>query len=109
MRQCFLKGKYARARYVDQYHLLSPEFSEEEVFIQSTHMPRTIQSAYAHLMGLYSSAKPTPLTTEKINVPFKVRNLVEINAKLGSSALPHNFTSDYVVTFADRENIQGDI
>ena len=44
MRQTYLKGRYARERYIN---FLSPEFNEDEVFVQSTDMDRTIQSGYA--------------------------------------------------------------
>mmetsp|Transcript_10436 Transcript_10436/g.7791 ORF Transcript_10436/g.7791 Transcript_10436/m.7791 type:complete len:151 (-) Transcript_10436:434-886(-) len=42
-----------RQRYVEDYHLLNEEYDPREVWIQSTHKPRAIQSAYAETIGLY--------------------------------------------------------
>jgi len=42
MRQRYLLGRYSRERYVDQYGLLSPEYSPLEFEIQSTDVNRTI-------------------------------------------------------------------
>ena len=61
-------------------------------------------------MGLYSHGKNRILTGgEKIDVPFKVRNMAQINAELDESALPRDYTADYVVTFANRKDNSGDI
>lgn len=110
MRQTYLRGRYARARYVDEYRLLSPQFDASEVFFQSTDKERTIQSAYADLLGLYAPGKAGVINSKmKIDVPFKVRHSDVINANLGDAALPHNYTADYVVNFGNNQDILGDI
>ena len=53
MRQRYLLGRYAREKYAINSTLLSPEFIEGEVYIQSTDSERTMQSGYSELMGIY--------------------------------------------------------
>ena len=50
MRQRYLKGKYNRLRFAD---LLSEEYAPGEFYVQGSEYPRTTQSAYCELMGLY--------------------------------------------------------
>eukprot|EP00741_Cyanophora_paradoxa_P002437 tig00000076_g2362.t1 len=51
-----LGGEY-RKRYVDQYGLLSPQLKEGEIFVRSTDIQRTQQSAQSFLRGLYPAAE----------------------------------------------------
>jgi len=53
MRQRYLLGRYARERYTEKYKLLDSDYNEGQIFIQSTDVNRTIQSAYSELLGLY--------------------------------------------------------
>ncbi|CAI2368953.1 unnamed protein product [Moneuplotes crassus] len=57
MRQHYLLGQQLRAMYVSERDgdekLLSKEYNPEEIYVKSTQMPRTIQSAYSQLLGLY--------------------------------------------------------
>lgn len=64
MRQRYLLGRHARAKYTEEYDLLSPDFVEGEVYVQSTDVNRTITSGYSELMGIYppSVAAPVDLT-----------------------------------------------
>lgn len=41
MRQRYLKGRYNRSRYIEQYGLLSAEFTPGEIYVQSTNFERT--------------------------------------------------------------------
>ena len=65
MRQRYLKGRKNRERYIEKHLLLSPEHIPGEIYIQSTAKERTIQSAYAELLGLY----PTEYLTEISEFP----------------------------------------
>jgi len=51
-----------RLRYVEQYKFLSPTLDHDELFISSTMTNRTIQSAYAEVMGMYT---PTEMENKK--------------------------------------------
>ena len=55
MRQRYLLGKYNRERYVEEYELLDGgSFGiEEQVYLQSTLVNRTMQSIYSEFMGMY--------------------------------------------------------
>mmetsp|Transcript_34044 Transcript_34044/g.42010 ORF Transcript_34044/g.42010 Transcript_34044/m.42010 type:complete len:96 (+) Transcript_34044:255-542(+) len=95
MRQRQLLGSYSRQRYMGKYGLLSAsedgEYDENEFYIQSTNVNRTIQSGYSELMGLYPPGKGTPLTksqaeavSEGVAKPsFKVRDAAKLNKDLG--------------------------
>ena len=53
MRQRYLSGKHGKRRYQEKYQLLSKNYVPGEIYLQSTQSPRTIQSSYSELMGLY--------------------------------------------------------
>ena len=53
IRQRYLLGKYGRQRYNDVYKTLSQhnDPQESDMYVQSTDFYRTIQSAYAQVLG----------------------------------------------------------
>lgn len=53
MRQHYLIGRFLRKKYIEDMEFLSPQYNEDEVHVSSTHVPRTIQSARSHMIGLY--------------------------------------------------------
>jgi hypothetical protein len=53
MRQRMLLGLFNRERYVYHYDLLDAEYNPNQVYVQSTTVPRAIQSGYSELIGLY--------------------------------------------------------
>ena len=95
MRQRYMKGRQNRVRYQVQYQLLSEKYVPGEVFIQSSHLPRCIQSGYSELMGLYAleNDESSSLMDTKVDVPFNVRDADTIAEKLGAQALPHGLTA----------------
>ena len=109
MRQCYLKGRYNRARYVDTYGLLSPTFTPGELYVQSPDVLRTIQSAFSELMGLYppgtdvlTDSWKTSLALATIpSMPFTVRDADKILATLENSALPEAFEAIPVVNYEE--------
>eukprot|EP01112_Ceratiomyxa_fruticulosa_P000149 TRINITY_DN1016_c0_g1_i1.p1 TRINITY_DN1016_c0_g1~~TRINITY_DN1016_c0_g1_i1.p1 ORF type:complete len:424 (+),score=67.74 TRINITY_DN1016_c0_g1_i1:307-1578(+) len=46
-------GQQLRKLYVDTYKFLSPNFDPTEIWLRSTDVPRTIQSAQASIIGMY--------------------------------------------------------
>ena len=56
MRQRYLLGKYDRKKYIEDHKLLSENFSPEEIYIQSTLVNRTIQSAYSQFSGFFKGS-----------------------------------------------------
>ena len=42
-----------RERYVKGFGLFSEEYNSTEVYVRSTNVNRTIESAISHLVGLY--------------------------------------------------------
>lgn len=47
-------GKFLATRYMDEYALLSSHYRPHEIYITSTDTNRTIQSAMANMVGMYS-------------------------------------------------------
>lgn len=113
MRQRYLLGRSSRQRYTEEFEFLSPNYVPGEVFVQSTDVNRTLTSGYSELMGIYPpglSGAPQ-LTTQEQNQlnsvaapPFKVRNSKQVNERLGSYALPRDYTAVPIVTY-----INGDL
>lgn len=94
MRQRYLLGRHSRQRYTETYDLLSPEYDPSQVYIQSTSVNRTMQSGYSELMGLYPPGQGDRLTDEMVeavtaSLPFNVRGASQVQAELGSDALPN--------------------
>lgn len=53
MQQLYELGKRLRQRYVEEHAFLSPEFSPAEVYVRSTNIWRTIESAKCLIAGLF--------------------------------------------------------
>lgn len=53
MKQEFNLGKKLRNLYVKQYRLLSPEYTNDSVYVRSSNFNRTLMSAESLLFGLY--------------------------------------------------------
>jgi hypothetical protein len=94
MRQRYLIGKEKRKRYMGQNNFLSDYLETNPVFIESTNVYRTIQSAYSQIMGMFPqeyaptlnltlkqslSLSESPAPKRKVVLPFKVRNSAKIN------------------------------
>lgn len=53
MHQHYLLGQYIRKSYVEDQPFLSKSYDAGEIYVQSTDLNRTIQSALSHLYGLF--------------------------------------------------------
>ncbi|CAD8084805.1 unnamed protein product [Paramecium sonneborni] len=60
MRQQYVLGKWLRQRYIIDFPLLSPTFNENEIYIESSDVNRTLQSAYCNLQGMYPEGPIVP-------------------------------------------------
>ena len=67
MRQRYLLGMYGKQRYVDMFGALNQnDYSSRnnQIYVQSTDFYRTIQSAYAQMLGFLHSEIVEELTTK---------------------------------------------
>lgn len=67
MRQEYNLGKKFRARYVNNYHLLSENYTTGTIYVRSSDFDRTLMSAESLLLGFYPSNSEGPLLS--INNP----------------------------------------
>mgnify|MGYP000935173602 FL=1 len=98
-------GSYMRKIYIEQQKLLSPTYNEEEIIAISSHTSRTVQSAYAHLMGLYPPKTGGNVTNPDLNglLPYNYSSETLGN---NTPALPYNYQTIPVYTFSkDDDNI----
>lgn len=58
-------GVELRQKYVDQYHLLPANYAPQTLYVRSTDMSRTIESAKALLSGLYPNTQINIVTLPK--------------------------------------------
>ena len=90
---------------------MSPEFNKDQIYIRSTNVNRTIDSALSQLQGLYEGATPFKLSKEQQEIlpPFKVRKEVvkETKKNLGDSALPNNMAAIPVHVPANGQEFYG--
>ena len=115
MRQHFLLGSYIRDRYINKTQFMSPTYEVSELYIQSTQVPRTVQSAQCQLMGMYPLGTSEKLQEKQVKsaIPnIKVDNLEKIQKELGLNPVVdgyqpipvHNFdvnTEDDVLGYAN--------
>lgn len=99
MKQHYLLGTSIRKLYVEQEKLLSEQYDQKEIYVQSTNYNRTILSAISHLYGLYPLETgpkiDSDLEKKYLNPPF-VSNYSEsifeaIHDKLGDIALSKGY------------------
>ncbi|CAI2370971.1 unnamed protein product [Moneuplotes crassus] len=93
-RQHYLIGDELRNRYITgmdkSQNLLSPRFNPEEVYVRSTQSLRTVQSAYAQLLGMFPLGTAEDLRSDQIDVsipPLNMHDLEEIITELGTDAV----------------------
>lgn len=92
MRQHYNLGTFLREIYIKKYKFLSEEYDPYEIYVRSTDVNRTIQSAESHLLGLFPLGTgpklPNNLDPLFENPPFLKSFL---NLKHHKSALPAKF------------------
>ncbi|KAK0419578.1 hypothetical protein QR680_014214 [Steinernema hermaphroditum] len=59
MWQEFQQGQKLKARYIDDLKFLNSTYDSRDVYVRSTDMPRTLQSAYSNLASFYSDSNNT--------------------------------------------------
>jgi len=69
-------GAQLRKTYIDKFHLLDEEFNPEQIYIRSTDIERTFQSAEAHMHGFYPPPTRKSSGTNVIDI-FTVEQSVE--------------------------------
>ena len=89
MRMHYLNGVEFRNRYVDGYKLFGPAFNESEIYVRSTDVNRTIESAQSQLLGLFPQGPILESETLKQLAvpPIAIDNLNDMIELLGDSAL----------------------
>ncbi|MBS0288637.1 MAG: histidine-type phosphatase [Proteobacteria bacterium] len=53
MRACYEFGVSLRKKYIEEKHLISAKYHQDEIYVRSTDYDRTIQSAQSILLGLF--------------------------------------------------------
>ena len=99
MRQHYLLGTQLNKRYVNsspkgKSKLLSHEFNNEEIYIRSTQVLRTIQSAEVQMLGLYPLGSAKELDkdlVENAHPHINIHNEAEIIRKLGKNAIEDGY------------------
>ena len=91
LRQQYLIGTQMRYQYLTQQNLITANVSLSQVYILSTDADRTLMSAEAQALGLYPPGTGISLNEAQIQQavpPISVSNLQQLQAELGSAALP---------------------
>jgi hypothetical protein len=84
MRQRLLLGKHNRERYIEEYGLLDGQFNPDQFYIQSTPVSRTLQSAYAELLGFFPPKFPSA------KVPLSEKHMPALKIRRRDSTVYHN-------------------
>lgn len=108
MRQQYLLGVHVRKEYIEKYKLLNATYDVNEFYIQSTQVPRTIQSAECQLLGIYPLGSSVDLKQKQVKnaVPnIEIENLDKILQQLGLASVIDRFqpipVHNYDVNFED--------
>jgi hypothetical protein len=109
MRQHYLIGYELRNRYVIQSQVLSENFTATEIYVRSTDVNRTLQSAYSQLQGLYPEGTGPSLSELSLQAtavpPIRVTNLTNIQDELGQAALPSFLQPEPVHTVSNNHDL----
>jgi hypothetical protein len=124
MRQHYLLGKQLATRYVStegEEKLLSEEFDPEEIYVRSTQVKRTIQSAESQILGLYGLDQGLQLQSDQIEKALPHVNITdkdEILKQLGKDAIEgryrpipiHNYPREHelIADYADCPYVMND-
>ncbi|CAK56843.1 unnamed protein product (macronuclear) [Paramecium tetraurelia] len=91
MRQQYILGKWLRKRYIQVTPLLSSTFNENEIYIESSDVNRTLQSAYCNLQGMYPEGPNVPhFVDENAQLLLPPNKGAVTPAGIGDYALPNN-------------------
>eukprot|EP00742_Colponemidia_sp_Colp-10_P010178 GILJ01011154.1.p1 GENE.GILJ01011154.1~~GILJ01011154.1.p1 ORF type:complete len:514 (-),score=62.72 GILJ01011154.1:94-1635(-) len=95
IRQHYLIGAEFRRRYMEQEPLLSSRYAHGQLYVRSTDVDRTLQSAVAQAAGLFPAGVGPALQVEsqadRAVPPLRVHNLSNILSSLQLDALPSRY------------------
>jgi len=95
MRQHLLLGSELRARFTEDEQFLDPNYNATEIYVRSTDVDRTLQSAESQLLGLFplttGLSLPNPAVAKIAVPPMEVDGLTEIQERMGLDALPAKY------------------
>lgn len=126
MRQRYLLGRYNKMRYGNLYKLVDHAPNTDEIYIQSTDVYRTIQSAYSEVLGMYGddvgpendrgSSLHALTESQLVSItdtenkkrqgrllPLKVRRFNDMQSALMDQSVPDGFVSVPVYTQIDTQ------
>eukprot|EP01124_Arcella_intermedia_P025231 TRINITY_DN446_c0_g1_i2.p1 TRINITY_DN446_c0_g1~~TRINITY_DN446_c0_g1_i2.p1 ORF type:complete len:434 (-),score=75.59 TRINITY_DN446_c0_g1_i2:21-1322(-) len=90
-------GANLRSIYVDQLGFLSPTFDESQIYIRSTNVERTVESAINNFLGLYPpSPSAASCLPEILNIETMDNSMEDMTP--GSRCLNLYKTCDYIQT-----------
>lgn len=110
MRQHYLLGTKVRKDYVEKHRLINGTYNVTEIYIQSTQVPRTIQSAQSQLMGIFPLGTATQLKRNQIQdaVPqIEIEDKEEIQKALGLDPIIDRFQPIPVHNYD--QNVEDDV
>lgn len=107
MKQRYLFGRENRARYTgaeggfgfpSKYRLMAPHYVRDQLWIESTSIPRTLQSAYSELAGLYPLNFGKGMDDDELNAIYNIAipalditDYDAINSGLGNTPVGKGF------------------
>lgn len=99
----YLLGSYMRKTYIENGHVLSSSYKEQEIQVLSSRTSRTIQSAYSHLAGLYPPGTGSNVSNPNITdmLPF---GFSDSSITKETPSLPFNSQSIPVYTSAEEDD-----
>lgn len=92
MRQQYLLGKFYRKKYIEDMGFLSDHYVQDEIFVASTYVARTIESARARMFGLYpQKATNNKLSEEEAKSTFPPIKISEDIDRSSLDAIPSKY------------------
>lgn len=106
MRQHFLIGSELRQRYVVNQEVISGQFNESQVWLQSSDVNRTLMSAESQITGLFPQGPSIDIDLADAFIPpIQIPDLSNQLDALGTSALPYQRQSFPVHTVPSAEDL----
>lgn len=110
-RKQYLLGRRNKYMYITQKKFLSSDYLNDEFYVASLNTTCSLESSYAHLLGIFNDPPKIEKAKESMGVPPRVNfddpKLDDIKSKLGSNVVLKGYNVFKIHSIQDQDEIVG--